>query len=434
MDNNAIKATYNKSYEATITTENNYIITSLIVTMDGQTVTTSGNDIIDISTGKIYIENVTGDININVTTKKLKIQYTAIAVNTDNSTSNTVSLGANTQTKGTTLYINIIATLEGNKCATVSKKDNSKAVPYAVISNGKYTFIVTGTYNGKIISEEKEVVVNQYQAAKNVVQYDAGDWTEEEIQELKEQKLYDINKEKTVNEKFKLNDDSGINFTFGGFTYKGDSNNVNSINDGTVVTSRNKSVAPESGAGTPKYDGWQVLESEEKEGKVYVKKIIHSGTPENFIYYFTADYDNFRVEYILSSGLRRTAYNKLNNGKEMNARTWQMYIDKNQKYLIANTTDKDGNNIKDIHAMTYDEAARIEGKDLAITGTTYWLATAHDSVYYARMFFVYYGNGRIGTEGIWSCRGIRPVVAMADGVYIKSGTGTETDPYVLGKD
>ena len=30
--------------------------------------------------------------------------------------------------------------------------------------------------------------------------------------------------------------------------------------------------------------------------------------------------------------------------------------------------------------------------------------------------------------------GIRPVVEMNDGVYIASGTGSYTDPYVLGKD
>ena len=32
------------------------------------------------------------------------------------------------------------------------------------------------------------------------------------------------------------------------------------------------------------------------------------------------------------------------------------------------------------------------------------------------------------------CLGIRPVVTMNDGVYIVSGTGTDSDPYILGKD
>lgn len=69
IDNNATKAAYNKTYEATISTEGNYAITSLVVTMGGKTVTTSGNDIVDINTGKIKIEKVTDDINIKVTTE-----------------------------------------------------------------------------------------------------------------------------------------------------------------------------------------------------------------------------------------------------------------------------------------------------------------------------------------------------------------------------
>ena len=62
IDNQAIKAAYNKQYQATLTTGDDYIIESLTVTMGGQTVTTQGNNIVDITTGKINIEKVTGDI------------------------------------------------------------------------------------------------------------------------------------------------------------------------------------------------------------------------------------------------------------------------------------------------------------------------------------------------------------------------------------
>ena len=133
IDNNATKAAYNKTYEATISTEGNYAITSLVVTMGGKTVTTSGNDIVDINTGKIKIEKVTDDVSIKITTKKLEIQYTAIAVSTSSSSSNTSSLEANTQNSGKTLYINIIATLEGNKCTVVLKADNSKIICFALL-------------------------------------------------------------------------------------------------------------------------------------------------------------------------------------------------------------------------------------------------------------------------------------------------------------
>ena len=73
IDNNAIKVAYNKTYEAIVSTTGNYAITGLTVTMGGQTVTTSGNDVVDVNTGKIKIEKVTGDINIIVICKSKKI-------------------------------------------------------------------------------------------------------------------------------------------------------------------------------------------------------------------------------------------------------------------------------------------------------------------------------------------------------------------------
>ena len=414
IDNNVTKAAYNKIYEATVSTEGNYAITGLTVTMGGQAVTTAGNNVVDINTGKIKIEKVTGDINITVTTKKLEIQYTT-AVSTSSSSSNTSSEKANTIEKGKPLYINIIATLEGNKCTVVLKSDNTKTVPYQVSSNGKYTFKVSGTYNGKTISEEKEVTVNQYMSAQNIVQYDAGNWTQEEIQALQSKKLYNINKSKTASTA------TGLDFTFGGFTYEGDTTNAGDIASGNIITSRNQSVTPQSGWGTPKYSGWQILESKEENGRTYVSKITHAGSPENFVYRYTTDYDNRRVEYILSGGKRETGYSTYQ------PRDWSMYKDK--------TLDKNGY-ISDVHAMTYDEAYKITGNKyettgMRNTGAWYGLASANTSGSFNVWIVNSYGNMDHGRN---FCFGVRPVVSLASGVYIKAGTGTEADPYILGKD
>ena len=424
IDNNATKSAYNKTYEATISTEGNYAITGLTVTMGGEQVTTSGNNVVDVNTGKIKIEKVTGDINITVTTKKLEIQYTATVVSTSSSSSNTNSLDANSVDKGTTLYINIIATLEDDKCTVVLKSDESKSVPYAVTANGKYTFIISGTYNGKTMSEEKKVVVNQYKIQGGFVKYNAGDWTKEEIEELQGQGLYNINKGKVANTT------TGLNFTFGGFTYKGDTANQTDIDSKNIITSRNDSVAPQSGWGAPKYSGWQILESKEENGRTYVSKIVHAGSPENFVYYYTTTgCDSRKVEYILSGGKRQTTYNTYK------PRSWQMYVDENQKDLITDTTDKDGKTIKDVHAMDYTEALAITGSEgytngVRKTGANYWLASDCNGV--SNMWMVWYGgNLNNATRYCW---GIRPVVTMTDGVYIKSGDGTEASPYILGKD
>ena len=430
IDNNATKAAYNKTYEATVSTEGNYAITGITVTMGGQAVTTSGNNVVDVNTGKIKIEKVTGDIDIKVTTKKLEIQYTAVAVSASNSSTATSSEEANKIEKGKPLYINIIATLEGNKCTVVLKSDNTKTVPYQVSSNGKYTFIISGTYNGKTVEEEKEVTVNQYvMSAQGIVQYDAGNWTQAEIQALQSKNLYNINKSKIASTA------TGLNFTFGGFTYEGDTANKSDIDNGNIITSRNQSVTPESGWGTPKYSGWQILESKEENGKTYVTKITHAGSPENFVYYYTKDDDNRRAEYILSSGKRQTDYSKFSNGTAIKPRSWQMYVDKNQKDLIADTTDKDGKQIKDVHAMDYSEALAITGNTnstdgLRNTGAFYWLASAHPSG--SNVWEVPH-NGRI-SGNFDHCWGVRPVVSLTSGVYVKSGSGTEADPYILGKD
>ena len=403
IDNNKTKVAYNKTYEATITTEGNYAVTGLTVTMEGQIVTTAGDNVVDITTGKIKIEKVTGDIDIKVTTKELKIQYT-IAVSKSNSSSNTSSLEANTQPKGTPLYINIIATLEGNSCTIVSKTDNSKTVPYQVTTNGKYTFKVSGTYNGKTISEDKDVTVNQYMSAQNVVQYDAGTWTQEEINELGS--LYNENSSHTAS--------AALSFTFGGFK-AGDS--------------RNSSVSPQSGSGTPTYEGWQVLESEEKtvngEKRLYIKSIVHAGAPENFVYYYTQTNDAYRAEYILSSG--KTKNSSLTSNIPTKTRNWDKYKDQSKLSLIDS-----------VRCMTYDDAYKITNNISSTndprrkTGANYWLGSAN---YHAILWGTYTNGGMGISDGSYGyCYGVRPVVSMKSGVYIKSGTGTEGDPYILGKD
>ena len=366
-------------------------------------------------------------------------------------TNSTKSVPDNSQTKGTTLYINFKATLEkfGTAC-TVKLKDgtDSDTLPYAITKNGTYTFVVTGTYgNNKTITKEVEVKVNKYQAATGLVKYDAGDWTEDEINELKAKRLYMINKEKTYNKIYNLEDASGLNFTFGGFTYAKDSSgNVNTtykkyIDNGTVITSRNQSVAPQGGWGTPAYDGWQILEIKDSAGnkitneteisnkldnlssgeKVYVTKLVHAGSPENFVYKYTTSNDNRRAEYILSGGTRQTSYNTYQ------PRDWSMYVDKSLKAKGY---------IEEVHAMTYDEALAITGSTdntngLRNTKAYYWLASAIPSSGNGVWFL--YNNGNISYYGN-HCWGVRPVVSLASGVYITGGDGTEGNEYVLGKE
>ena len=367
--------------------------------------------------GKLKWEDVVNgesDAKIQITTPIIGITIDA-----------TTSVEDNSQTKGNTLYINFSATLEGENCTIQNKADN-QSVPYAITQNGTYTFIVTGEYGGKIISKEVDIVVIKYNVLGAFVEYDAGDWTKEEIEELKSLKLYDINTSHTKNNICKLLNDKGLNLTFGGFTYKGDTENSSFIESGAVITSRNQSVSPENGQGTPEYDGWKIYECEKKElngeTRLYVKNLIHAGSSENFVYYRTSadtsdTYGDGRASYILSSGTKRTNYSKLSNGTPLNPRNWDMYKDQEQLELI--------NKVCLVGTFTLR-------KDIAKTSGSYWT----DSASYG--LFFYGPNGYIAVNGPSQsengCYGVRPFVELNEGVYIKSGDGTEASPFVLAKD
>lgn len=319
------------------------------------------------------------------------ITYTNIAVSTEKNSD--IQVASNTVTKGTSLYINIAANIDNNPCTITLKDDSSKTVPYEVTKNGKYTFIITGTYNNKTITEEKAVIVDQFIGlTAGVVKYDAGIWTESEIAALGN--LYNENSSYSSDVKYSL--------TFGGFK---------------VGSSRNESATNEDG--TPTYSGWEILTSEEKDGKTYVKSIIHAGSPENFVLNPVNDNDGYKAEYILSSGARQTSYSTSNG-----SRNWDMYKDKSQLDLISN-----------VHAMTYDEAYQITNSRNSSTninrniGTYYFLASACDDYFLWNVNS--YGLMSMWDDIYYGCWGVRPVVTLKDNVYIASGTGTEADPYVL---
>ena len=394
---NPVKYTYVADTGDTTTTKKIENITEMPYTV---------TDLQPATTYKVYViaydnsGNATESNKITVTTKDPEITYETVAVNTTNNA--TTSAAADSITKGTTLYINIVAKLEGQACTVTLKEDSTKTAPYAVTKNGKYTFTVKGTYNGKTITGEKEVTVDQFKGLKTgVVKYDAGTWTQAEINALGN--LYNENSSHAAS--------SSLTQTFGGFK-AGDS--------------RNDSIQPQSGYGTVAYSGWEILTSEVKNGKTYVTKIVHAGAPENYVYWYNTTNDAYRSEWILSGGTRQTDCSV--SGK--NPRKWDMYIDNSQRSLIS-----------EVHAMTYDEAVAITGSTSSTndikrnTGAYYWLASAYHGYgdYYDHYLWGVISNGVLDYNCGY-CFGVRPVVSLQSGVYISGGSGTESDPYILAKE
>ncbi len=185
---------------------------------------------------KFIIISETGEEKEEIVCIEPEIKITNLIIGKENSG---YKVENNSQIVGTELFIRFKAILEGTECTITPE------VPYKITQNGKYKFKLTGTYNEKIIQKEVEIEVWKYQVMGGFVKYDAGDWTKEEIDELKNQKLYDVNKSKEFdyNSAFKLEDDSGKGFTFGGFTYKEDYENEKEIQEEIVVTSRNQSTS-----------------------------------------------------------------------------------------------------------------------------------------------------------------------------------------------
>ena len=415
MSNKSIVTDYGKAYENTIMATGDFVITGITATM------AEGTLKVDNTTGKISTDKVTGDIQIIVTTEEMKISITEEVVNTS------TSFGGSSSPKyslnvGSNAYIKLKATtnIDGAQIKI------NPSIPYTITQNGNYNFIIKATYNGKSIEQRKEVIVNQYKLAKDLVMYDAGDWTKEEIEELKKQSLYDLNSEHIQGDgTYKILSNEGINLTFGGFTYKGDTENEKKSG---VITSRNKSVDPEKGSGTNKYDGWQILDSYTANGKKYVTKLIHAGTPENFVYNLVnkEGTDAWRAEYILSSGLRKTEYKKLDDNKTIvNYRSFDMYKDKK--------LDAKGY-IEEVHLMTKEEALKLGRYDgeggIRCTGAGYWLNENGGKW----VIYKVSSNGYCGSYDKNLCLGIRPVITLTSGVYVISGNGTGDSPYILGKD
>jgi len=425
MSNKSIITDYGKAYENTITATGDYVITGITATIDGGTLK------VDNTTGRISTEKVTGDIQIIVTTQKMEISITEEVVNTSTSFGGK-SEEKNSITAGSNAYIKLKASTNVNGAILAIDPE----VPYLITKNGNYKFVITAQYNGKKVEIQKNVEVNQFEVATNLVKYDAGKWTKEEIDKLKEQKLYNININHSYNSDFGLESESGLNLTFGGFTYDGDNENEKYINNGKIITSRNQSVSPGSREGNTKYsEGWQVFTSIQENNKTYVKQLIHVGASENFVFQpaSTDSQDGGRAEYILSSGTRLEQYNTIPSGLKINYRNWNEYRDKD--------LDNKGM-IKGIHIMTLEEANGITtssaSNKLFSTGASYWLSTALilHSKYYNSMYYI----TKSGRDNYYStsyydgCMGIRLIIDMEDGVYIDGGTGTQENPYVLAKD
>lgn len=98
-------------------------------------------------------------ITIKDTTSSVKISGIKVVENSDGTGT---ALGEESVEFGKTLYITFSHSIT-NGATTVSP-----SIPYAVTDNGTYTFVVTGTVNGKVHTKTVSVQVNQFKDTGNI--------------------------------------------------------------------------------------------------------------------------------------------------------------------------------------------------------------------------------------------------------------------------
>ena len=263
----------------------------------------------------------------NVTLVGPQAQITEAKV-VENSNGTGEAIIANSQKDNKELYISFKANIEGGTIKSVTcDKGNVNLIDERYVtpinSNGTYKFTIIVTVDGEDYKTIYTYTVTVYEVYAGYVKYDAGDWTQEEIEELENNYLYDINKNRNINATYKLKDSNGLNFTFGGFTYKEDNANKESIEDRTIVTNRNQSVLSASGVDASSYDGWKIAECESKNGKIYISKLVHAGSPETFVFSFGTQFDGARATTLLSgkwAEVENGKYEKLADGTKINRR------------------------------------------------------------------------------------------------------------------
>ncbi|MDO5557946.1 MAG: hypothetical protein Q4G05_06935, partial [Clostridia bacterium] len=177
---------------------------------------------------------------------------------------------------------------------------------------------VSELYDKDVINKYKDVNQGDF------INYDAGDWSESQIQNLKNLGLYaeDITTGFTTN--------VYNSYTFQGFTYR---DNVNAANSRYrhALKSRNASLIQTANySGISLYNGgWRVRNNPKQDGYI---ELISAGAPELYTYNFDGEdngqdnkpYGSYISDYVLSGGTKNGEYLE-QFGIEKNGRQLDMY-------------------------------------------------------------------------------------------------------------
>ena len=385
---------------------------------------------------------------------------------------NNVEQGKIAADSGKKLYITFTSSIEGGTTTV------SPAVPYEVSKNGSYKFTITGTVGGKTYSLEYTVTVNQYKIDTSklmgkIVNYTpdtpntnydltkaksgySSNQTIDSTYDPTTWKIMEVDENGNVTKLFGVPSSSQSSVYFYGST--GYNNGVYLLND--ICKSRYGNA--NLGA-TARSLNVEDIESKMNSKGIAARNAYTSGTTQ---YGTTGKYTGSNAKYpaiyaqekyseinvsdvadgtqVITGSVDTTAQGKMNpNGKTQSEDVYTAITQDTSK--TASTTLTCTQTYYNVlqSSSYYDDTdfpSMIFG-----TGTNFWLASryvkCHSNDSCAHFGLRCFDGSSLGGYDLFFSYGysyylsycLAPVVSLGSGIQVKSGSGTENDPYEIGR-
>ena len=387
---------------------------------------------------------------------------------------NNVEQGKIAADSGKKLYITFTSSIEGGTTTV------SPAVPYEVSKNGSYKFTITGTVGSKTYTKEQTVTVNQYKAVASaligkIVDYKpntpstgydlstakSGYGSAQTIDGTYDPttwKIMEVDENGNITKLFGVPSSSQSTVYFRGST--GYNNGVYLLNDICKSRYGNASLGATARSLTI-----EDIESRMNSKGIAARNAYKSGTTQ---YGTTRKYTGSNAQYpaiyvqekysgvdvsdvtdgtqVITGSVDATAQSKMNpNGKSGSDNIYTTLPE------TSETTGPSKTNLTctqtfwgGSQSSSYYDDANFYNMIFG-TGANFWLASryvgcnSNDS--YAHFGLRYVTRSNLGGNDLFDSDGgsyfgsncFAPVVSLGSGIQVKSGSGTTSDPYEIGK-
>ena len=385
---------------------------------------------------------------------------------------NNVEEGKIAADSGKKLYITFTSSIKGGTTTV------SPAVPYEVSKNGSYKFTITGTVGSKTYTKEQTVTVNQYKAVASALigkivsytpnppstgydlstaksgysstqtidsKYDPTTW-----------KIMEVDENGNITKLFGVPSSNQSTVGFGNST--GYNNGVYLLNDICKSRYGNASLGATARSLTI-----EDIESRMNSNGIAAKNGYKSGTtPYGTTRKYTGSYTKYPAIYaqekysginvsdvadgtqVITGSVDATAQSKMNPSGKTQSEDVYTAITQDTSKTDATTLTCTQTYWGGSQSSSYYDDANFYNMIFG-TGANFWLASryvgcnSNDS--YAHFGLRYVTRSNLGGNDLFDSDGgsyfgsncFAPVVSLGSGIQVKSGSGTTSDPYEIGK-